>query len=109
MLPWVEQFRADPIAVTKQLATVMSHLRHALDSTRELPIEQITEEDLMSTRFRMLEPDPELKRAMAFEDDYILLGNKTQMTDGLGNAVTPVVATWITGRCLATLGSTFIQ
>ena len=32
---------------------------------------------------RMLEPDPELRRAMAFEDDYILLGNKTQSFPGL--------------------------
>jgi site-specific DNA-cytosine methylase len=51
----------------------------------------------------MLEPDPELRRAMAFEDQYILLGNKSEMTSGLGNAVTPPVATWITGQCLATL------
>lgn len=38
--------------------------------------------------------DPELRRAMAFEDDYILLGNKTQVVSGLGNAVTPPTATW---------------
>ncbi len=105
MLPWLEQFRADPIAVTKQLATIMSQLRHTLDTTPELSLDQITEEDLMNTRFRMFEPDPELRRAMAFADDYILLGNKTQMTFGLGNAVTPPVADWITGRCLATLGA----
>ena len=59
----------------------------------------------MNTRFRMLEPDPELRLAMAFDPDYILLGNKTQMTSGLGNAVTPPVATWITARCLETLGA----
>jgi len=42
----------------------------------------------------MLEPDPEFRRAMAFEDDYILLGNKMQVVSGLGNAVTPPTATW---------------
>ena len=105
MLPWVDQFRADPIGITKQLAEMMSQIRNALDSTQELSLDQITEEDLMNTRFRMLEPHPELRRAMAFDDDYILLGNKTQMTAGLGNAVTPPVADWITGRCLATLGA----
>ena len=84
---------------------MMSEIRDALDSTQELSLDQITEEDLMNTRFRMLEPHPELRRAMAFDDDYILLGNKTQMTSGLGNAVTPPVADWITGRCLATLGA----
>jgi DNA (cytosine-5)-methyltransferase 1 len=63
----------------------------------------ITDEDMDRVRFRMLEPDPELRRAMSFGDDYILLGNKTQRTSGLGNAVTPPVASWITERCLATL------
>jgi len=105
MLPWLEQFRADPLAATRHLATIMSQLRHAIDATPELSLDQITEDDLMNTRFRMFEPDPELRRAMAFDDKYILLGNKTQMTFGLGNAVTPPVATWITGRCLATLGA----
>ena len=105
MLPWLEQFRADPLAATRHLATIMSQLRHAIDTTPELSLDQITEDDLMNTRFRMFEPDPELRRAMAFDDNYILLGNKTQMTFGLGNAVTPPVATWITGRCLATLGA----
>lgn len=57
----------------------------------------------MQVRFRMLQPDPELRRAMAFGDDYVLLGNKGQMTAGLGNAVTPPVSAWITERCLATL------
>jgi hypothetical protein len=32
---------------------------------------------------RMRERDPEFRRAMAFEDDYILLGNKTQVISGL--------------------------
>jgi len=105
MLPWLEQFRADPLEATKQLATIMSHLRDTLDTTPELSLDQITHDDLMNTRFRMFEPDPELRRAMAFDDNFILLGNKTQMTFGLGNAVTPPVATWITGRCLATLGA----
>lgn len=104
-LPWFEQFRTDPNEVTKHLAIMMSQLRHTLDTTPELPLDQITQDDLMNTRFRMFEPDPELRRAMAFDDNYILLGNKTQMTFGLGNAVTPPVATWITGRCLATLGA----
>jgi DNA (cytosine-5)-methyltransferase 1 len=109
MLPWLEQFRADPVAATKQLATIMSQLRHTLDTTPELSLDQITEEDLMNTRFRMFEPDPELRRAMAFDDKYILLGNKTQMTFGLGNAVTPPVATWITGQCLATLAGALVN
>lgn len=103
VLPWVEQFRSDPIAISEQLATVMTHARHALASIEAVPFDQITDDELGSVRFRMLEPDPELRRTMAFGDDYILLGNKTQMTSGLGNAVTPPVANWITERCMATL------
>jgi site-specific DNA-cytosine methylase len=109
VLPWVDEFRRDPEAVTRQLAALMPQLRDALDSAIEIPLDEITEEDLLSSRFRMLEPDPELRRAMAFADDYILLGTKTEKTAGLGNAVTPPVATWITGRCLQTLaGATAI-
>jgi len=105
MLPWIEEFRSDPLAVTKQLATLMPQLRQTLDSSPELSLDQITDEDLMNTHFRMLEPDPELRLAMAFDPNYILLGNKTEKTAGLGNAVTPPVATWITARCLETLGA----
>jgi DNA (cytosine-5)-methyltransferase 1 len=104
VLPWVDQWRSDPIAVTEQLATVMSHLRHSLAvAPIDASLEPITDDDLMQVRFRMLEPDPELRRAMAFEDEYILLGNQSDKTSGLGNAVTPPVASWITERCLATL------
>ena len=105
VLPWFDEFRADPVAVTKMLATLMPQIRYEVESSPEIPLDQITEDDLMRSHFRMLEPDPELRRAMAFEDDYILLGNKTQKTSGLGNAVTPPVATWITARCLETLGA----
>lgn len=59
--------------------------------------------DLDDVRFRMLKPDPELRRAMAFGNDYQLFGTKTQMTAGLGNAVTPPVASWLTARALETL------
>jgi site-specific DNA-cytosine methylase len=103
VLPWLEQWRSNPVAITEQLATVMSRLRHSLGSMKA-DLEPVTDEQLGAIRFRMLSPDPELRRAMAFADDYILLGNKTQVTSGLGNAVTPPVATWITERCLATLG-----
>ncbi|MHB1712509.1 MAG: DNA cytosine methyltransferase [Acidimicrobiales bacterium] len=102
VLPWLEQWRSDPVAITEQLATVMSHLGHSLVSM-EADLDPVTDEELGAIRFRMLSPDPELSRAMAFSDDYILLGNKTQVTSGLGNAVTPPVATWITRQCLATL------
>lgn len=101
-VPWIEQWESDPIHVTEQLATITARMRHTLASI-EPSDEPVTDEQLMNVRFRMLQPDPELRRAMAFNDDYILIGNKGQMTAGLGNAVTPPVASWITERCLATL------
>lgn len=105
LLPWIDQWRSEPALIHEQLATVTSHMRHSLASIE--PFEgEITDDMLMGVRFRMLEPDPELRRAMAFGDDYIILGNKTQKTAGLGNAVTPPVAAWITQQCLATLAGT---
>lgn len=103
VLPWVEQFNSDPVGVTEQLATVMTHLRHALANINVDDLESVSNLDLEQVRFRMLDPDPELRRAMAFADDYILLGGKSAMTEGLGNAVTPPTASWITEQCLATL------
>lgn len=106
MLPWFGQYQTDPVGVTQQLAELMAEISRTMDAMQPLPLEAISEDDLMQARFRMLEPQPELRRAMAFADDYILLGNKTEMTAGLGNAVTPPVAAWITERCLATLRGT---
>lgn len=102
LLPWVDQWRSEPAFISDQLATVTTHLRQSLAAVP--PFEgDITDDLLMSVRFRMLEPDPELRRAMAFGDDYILLGNKGQKTAGLGNAVPPPIPAWITKQCLATL------
>ena len=102
VVPFVEQWQSDPIRVTEQLATLTTHLHHTLGSI-EPSDEPISDEMLRSVRFRMLEPDPELRRAMAFGEDFVLLGNKSQVTAGLGNAVTPPVAEWLIERCLRTL------
>ncbi len=102
VVPWIEHWQSDPVHVTEQLATITARLRHTLASI--VPSDEpITDEQMMQTRWRMFEPDPELRRAMAFDDDYILLGTKTQKTAGLGDAVTPPTASWITAQCLETL------
>lgn len=101
LLPWVDQWRSEPALITEQLAVVTTHMRHSLASLE--PFEgEITDDLLMQVKFRMLRPDPELRRAMAFGDEYILIGNSSQMTAGLGAAVTPPVASWITTRCMET-------
>lgn len=52
--------------------------------------------------YRMLVPD-EVKLAMAFDKDYIVLGNANQQVRQLGNAVTPPVMEWISEQCIKTL------
>ncbi|MEW2635427.1 DNA cytosine methyltransferase [Streptomyces sp. NPDC048389] len=54
-------------------------------------VEAAREMDMGDVRFRMLQPH-EIGRAMAFPDDYIVLGNKTDKVRQYGNAVTPPVA-----------------
>jgi DNA (cytosine-5)-methyltransferase 1 len=76
--------------------TVTTGDRHALVQ----PMNPITVEDCY---FRMLQPC-EIKRAMAFNDDYVVLGNKREQVKQCGNAVTPPVMQMIVERCLASLG-----
>lgn len=52
--------------------------------------------------FRMLEPH-EIGRAMAFGDDYRVLGNKRDRVRQYGNAVTPPVMSLILGRVIKSL------
>jgi DNA (cytosine-5)-methyltransferase 1 len=52
--------------------------------------------------FRMLQPH-EIQRAMAFPEDYVILGNSREKTRQLGNALTPPVMQMIMERCLETL------
>lgn len=52
--------------------------------------------------FRMLEPH-EIGRAMAFDDSYVVLGNKRERVRQYGNAVTPPVMSMILERAIASL------
>lgn len=52
--------------------------------------------------YRMLKPH-EIQAAMAFADDYIVIGNSRQKTKQLGNAVTPPVMEWLVKQCVETL------
>ncbi|MEM9468365.1 MAG: DNA cytosine methyltransferase [Actinomycetota bacterium] len=97
-LAWVDQYGTDPAAVSEALATFTTRAGHALASVEDGP-----EPDLDEVRFRMLKPSTEIRAAMAFPVDYRLSGNQTEVTAGLGNAVTPPVSAWISERMLATL------
>jgi DNA (cytosine-5)-methyltransferase 1 len=54
--------------------------------------------------FRMLEPH-EIKRGMAFPDEYIMIGNKREQVKMAGNAVTPPAARDLVACMAETLGS----
>lgn len=52
--------------------------------------------------YRMLKP-PEIKRGMAFDDDYIILGSGRDQVKQCGNAVTPPAMQWLIDRCVQSL------
>ena len=58
--------------------------------------------DVDDCLFRMLEPH-EIAAGMAFEADYVLLGNKRERVRLCGNAVTPPAAALLLDRVLAAL------
>jgi DNA (cytosine-5)-methyltransferase 1 len=81
--------------VDEAVATVSTQPRTYLAQ----PSAAVTVEDCY---FRMLQPC-EIQRAMAFADDYVVLGNKRERVKQCGNAVTPPVMEMLIGRCIATL------
>ncbi|WP_299403729.1 DNA (cytosine-5-)-methyltransferase [Acaryochloris sp. IP29b_bin.148] len=77
------------------IPTITAADRHALVQ----PDCSISVEDCY---FRMLQPH-EIQAAMAFAQDYKVLGNKREKVKQLGNAVTPPVMQMILTRCLESL------
>lgn len=83
-------------SVSEPTSTVTTKDRHALLTAEggRLSIEECG--------FRMLRPH-EIKRAMAFPDDYIITGGQKEQVRQLGNACTPPVVRMIAERCMAVL------
>jgi DNA (cytosine-5)-methyltransferase 1 len=52
--------------------------------------------------FRMLKPR-EIKLAMAFDRDYVVLGNQKEQVKQLGNAVTPPAMEWLIKQVIESL------
>jgi len=80
--------------ITEPAGTVSTRDRIALVQCKKPTIEDCT--------YRTIRPH-EVHKAMAFRDDYVVLGNGKQQVKQLGNAVTPPVQEWILNRCKATL------
>jgi DNA (cytosine-5)-methyltransferase 1 len=58
--------------------------------------------DIKDAGFRMLQPH-EIKIAMGFPSDYVILGNKGEQVKQAGNAVTPPVSKLLVERVVASL------
>lgn len=122
---------ANPRSVAEALTTVTTLDRHALVTApaylvpsggtwadRPVPVgeayptlttresyglAQITDDDIDNCYYRMLDPDREIKLAMAFAPGYVLLGSKRERVRQLGNAVTSPTATMLLERLMAVL------
>lgn len=58
--------------------------------------------DINDCYYRMIKP-PEVKRSMAFDEDYIILGNAKDQVKQCGNAVTPPAMEWLVERTINSL------
>lgn len=61
--------------------------------------EKLTLDDVL---YRTIRPH-EVKKGMAFDDNYIICGNGGDQVKQLGNAVTPPVMEWLVQQCVKTL------
>jgi DNA (cytosine-5)-methyltransferase 1 len=71
------------------IGTVSTRDRFAIVNYKEPSVEDCY--------FRMLRP-PEVKLAMAFDKDYVILGNQKDQVKQCGNAVTPPAMEWLVGQ-----------
>ncbi len=81
---------------TESIGTVNTKDRHALISYTEQPA------PLEDCYYRML-TSREVKLAMAFNRDYVVLGSSKDQVRQLGNAVTPPAMEWLVGQVIESL------
>lgn len=77
--------------ISDPMATVTTLDRHALIDAPTL--------DPEDCYFRMLTPE-EVKKGMAFPDDYTILGNSRERVKQAGNAVTPPAMKWLMAQAM---------
>lgn len=82
--------------LTDPLATV---------STRDRAYLVNYEKPLIEDCFYRMIKAPEVKASMAFDPDYVILGNSRDQVKQCGNAVTPPVQEWIITQCVKALES----
>lgn len=91
---FIAHLNALPKKLNESIGAVTTHHRHELISYQE-PI-------LEDCYYRMLKPK-EIKLAMAFDNDYTVLGSGKDQVKQLGNAVTPPVMEWLVKQCIDSL------
>jgi DNA (cytosine-5)-methyltransferase 1 len=80
--------------ITEAVGTMTAKARHALVNYQQPNIEDCY--------YRMLKK-PEIQKAMAFADDYIILGNEEEQVKQLGNAVTPPAMRYLVRQAVKSL------
>lgn len=85
--------------IMEAVRTFSTTERASLVTPHEVPYKKPILEDCF---YRMLLPH-EIQIGMAFEEDYIVLGDSRQKVKQLGNAVTPPVMKFLISRCIETL------
>lgn len=80
--------------ITRPIGTASTKERHALI--------QYSKPNIEDCYYRMLKPH-EIQLAMAFESDYIVLGDSRQKVKQLGNAVTPPAMEWLVSKVIESL------
>ncbi len=80
--------------ILEEIGTVNTKDRHQLITYQEPKIEDCY--------YRMFKPK-EIKIAMAFDNDYTVLGSGKDQVKQLGNAVTPPVMEWLVEQCIKSL------
>lgn len=79
--------------ITEELGSITTSDRHTLINYQEPNIEDCY--------YRMLKA-PEVKLAMAFDNNYIILGNSREQVKQCGNAVTPPAMEWLVQQVVET-------
>ena len=79
--------------ISEPIGTATAKERHYLVGSKPV---------LEDCTYRMLKPH-EIQEAMAFDNEYIVLGNSRDRIKQLGNAVTPPVMEMLVERCIESL------
>lgn len=85
-----------------QMASGINEAVGAITTKERNPLITYQNPQIEDCYYRMLKPN-EIKLAMAFDNDYVILGNGRDQVKQCGNAVTPPVPEWILDRCIQSL------